>query len=88
MNPGESPRRHRTPAVSTYPPERIRKRAAVGSRSAREERLRLREWRNESTSIRRGVGAVDLLNRLMLAVAWLAVAGWLVFTDPTLAILP
>jgi hypothetical protein len=38
-------------------------------------------------SIRRGEGGVDRLDRLMLAVAALGVAGWFVFTDPTLATL-
>lgn len=38
-------------------------------------------------SIRRGEGGVDLVDRLMLAVATVGVAGWFVFTDPTLATL-
>jgi hypothetical protein len=38
-------------------------------------------------SIRRGEGGVDPLDRWMLAVAALGVAGWFAFTDPTLATL-
>lgn len=38
-------------------------------------------------SIRRGEGGLDPLDRLMLAIAALGVAGWFVFTDPTLATL-
>jgi hypothetical protein len=38
-----------------------------------------------SLSIRRGEGGVDPLDRLMLAIAGLGIAGWFVFTDPTFA---
>jgi hypothetical protein len=38
-------------------------------------------------SIRRGEGGVDPLDRVMLALAGVGVAGWFVFTDPTFATL-
>jgi hypothetical protein len=38
-------------------------------------------------SIRRGEGGVDPLDRVMLVIAGVGVAGWFVFTDPTLATL-